>query len=96
LLFREPLLRIGLSFGLDWHDEAQATGGSAFSGQLTSHVASCARNVSHFKKLEVAKEFGVPEADWSPYEFDHLTPLNAGTINQEQAVKEIFDWIAQH
>ncbi len=101
-----------------------------FTGyRYAAHVAYCARNVSHEKKLQIAQAYGVPEADWKNYEFDHLIPLNAGgssdvtnlwpepldeahekdaveqdvfnklnsgEFTQEQAVKEIFDWIAQH
>ncbi len=43
-----------------------------------AHVAYCQRNVTHEKKLQVAKAYGVPESEWTKYEFDHLIPLNSG------------------
>ena len=43
-----------------------------------AHVAYCKRNVTHEKKAEVAKIYGIPESDWGNYEFDHLIPVNAG------------------
>jgi hypothetical protein len=101
-----------------------------FAGyRYAAHIAYCNRNVSQAKKQQVAQAYGVPEAQWSNYEFDHLIPLNAGgssdvtnlwpqpiaeahlkdaveqdvynklnagAINQQQALKEIFDWIMQH
>ncbi len=46
--------------------------------RYASHVAVCARNVSHDEKLQIAKNYGVPESEWGNYEFDHLIPLNSG------------------
>jgi hypothetical protein len=43
-----------------------------------AHVAYCTRNVSTAEKEKVAADYGVPRADWSKYEFDHLIPLAAG------------------
>ena len=46
--------------------------------RYSEHIAYCERNVNHQKKLEVAREYGIPESEWQDYEFDHLIPLNAG------------------
>ena len=43
-----------------------------------ARVAYCKRNVSHAKKLKIARAYGIPESEWKNYEFDHLIPLNAG------------------
>ncbi len=43
-----------------------------------AHLAYCKRNVSHYKKLQVAQVYGIAESDWHNYEFDHLIPLNSG------------------
>ena len=43
-----------------------------------AHIAYCTRNVTDLEKQKVANAYGVPRADWSKYEFDHLIPLNAG------------------
>lgn len=42
------------------------------------HVAYCNRNVTKDMKLQIAAHYGVPQADWSNYEFDHLIPLGIG------------------
>jgi len=43
-----------------------------------ANVPVCERNVSEEEKALIAKNYGVPKADWPKYEFDHLIPLNAG------------------
>ena len=42
------------------------------------HIPYCQRNVTHDMKATVAAHYGVPEADWHGYEFDHLIPLAIG------------------
>lgn len=42
------------------------------------HIPYCARVVTHAMKAEIAAHYGVPETDWSGYEFDHLIPLAIG------------------
>jgi hypothetical protein len=42
------------------------------------HVPYCTRNVTEQMKQEVAAHYGVPQSDWSNYEFDHLIPLCIG------------------
>jgi hypothetical protein len=42
------------------------------------HVPYCLRNVTEQMKQEVAAHYGVPQSDWSSYEFDHLIPLCIG------------------
>ena len=42
------------------------------------HIPYCNRNVTPQMKVAVAQHYGVPEADWSGYEFDHLIPLAIG------------------
>lgn len=46
--------------------------------RYAERIAVCARNVTHAMKVIIAKNYGVPESDWSSYEFDHLIPLSAG------------------
>ena len=46
--------------------------------RYAAHVAICARNVSYDEKLQIAKNYRIPETEWINYEFDHLIPLNAG------------------
>jgi hypothetical protein len=44
-----------------------------------AHIAYCKRNVTRAMKLQIAQAYGgIPESEWSKYEFDHLIPLNAG------------------
>lgn len=43
-----------------------------------AHVAYCNRNVTLEEKHKVAAAYGIPDSDWSQYEFDHLIPLSAG------------------
>ena len=42
------------------------------------HIPYCRRNVTQQMKVEVAAHYGVPQGDWSSYEFDHLIPLAIG------------------
>ena len=41
-------------------------------------IPYCNRNVTQQMKLTVAQHYGVPEATWNGYEFDHLIPLAIG------------------
>ena len=53
---------------------------SDFTGyRYAAHVAYCKRNVTQAMKQQIAQAYGgIPESQWSNYEFDHLIPLNAG------------------
>ena len=42
------------------------------------HIPYCNRNVTQQMKTEIAAHYGVPQANWSGYEFDHLIPLAIG------------------
>ena len=42
------------------------------------HIAHCARHVTKDMKLEIADHYGIDEADFSDYEFDHWYPLAIG------------------
>jgi len=42
------------------------------------HIAYCQRNVDDSEKAQAAQKYGIPEADFSQYEFDHLIPLSLG------------------
>lgn len=42
------------------------------------HIAYCQRNVTQQMKQQVAAHYGIPQADWGNYEFDHLLPLAIG------------------
>ncbi|MBI3565201.1 MAG: hypothetical protein HY079_08400 [Elusimicrobia bacterium] len=42
------------------------------------HIPYCQRNVTRGMKTQVAAHYGVAEADWRDYEFDHLIPLAIG------------------
>jgi hypothetical protein len=88
-------------------------------------VPHCQRHVTKEMKLTISANYGLDEADWSSYEFDHYLPLgiggstdvdnlwpepkdeaagkdklendlyremDAGTITQEDAVRQIRDW----
>ena len=56
-----------------------------FTGyRYATHVAYCKRNVTYQEKLQIAQAYGVPEADWKNYEFDHLIPLNAGGTSRPE------------
>jgi hypothetical protein len=46
--------------------------------RYSEHIPYCKRNVTKQMKQEVAAHYGVPQSDWSSYEFDHLIPLCAG------------------
>jgi protein tyrosine phosphatase (PTP) superfamily phosphohydrolase (DUF442 family) len=43
-----------------------------------AHVPYCNRNVTKDMKLQIAAHYGVPQAEWPNYEFDHLIPLGIG------------------
>lgn len=49
-----------------------------FSGYNPPGVAICKRDVTTEKKMKIAQHYGVPRADWSKYEFDHLIPVCIG------------------
>ena len=42
------------------------------------HIAYCQRNVTQAMKQQVAAHYGIAQADWPNYEFDHLLPLAIG------------------
>jgi protein tyrosine/serine phosphatase len=42
------------------------------------HVPYCNRHVTQQMKQEVAAHYGIPQSEWSSYEFDHLIPLGIG------------------
>ena len=42
------------------------------------HIAYCQRNVTQQMKQQVAAHYGIAQADWGNYEFDHLLPLAIG------------------
>lgn len=42
------------------------------------HIPYCQRNVTQQMKQTVADHYGVPQSDWSGFEFDHLIPLAIG------------------
>lgn len=44
-------------------------------------LAHCKRRVSRGDKRRVAQAYGIPESEWSNYEFDHLLPLAIGGSN---------------
>ena len=46
--------------------------------RYVEHIPYCNRNVTQQMKLTIAQHYGVPQADWSGYEFDHLIPLAIG------------------
>ena len=96
--------------------------------RYAEHIPYCNRTVTRQMKLEISAHYGVAEADWPKYEFDHLIPLaaggdssidnlwpqprgnpdgsdgkdrlenslylqmNAGTITQAEAVRQIYAW----
>jgi hypothetical protein len=50
--------------------------------RYAEHIPYCGRNISHDEKLRVAQAYGgIPESEWSHFEFDHLIPLAAGGSN---------------
>lgn len=58
-----------------------------FDGYVYSEkIAHCKRNFSEAKKASVARVYGVPKANWSDYEFDHLIPLCVGGSNDVRNV----------
>lgn len=46
--------------------------------RYAEHIPYCNRNVTQDMKLTIAQHYGVPQSDWSGYEFDHLIPLAIG------------------
>jgi hypothetical protein len=46
--------------------------------RYAEHIPYCNRNVTQQMKLTIAQHYGVPQADWNGYEFDHLIPLAIG------------------
>ncbi|HXT01864.1 MAG TPA: hypothetical protein VN915_14410 [Elusimicrobiota bacterium] len=46
--------------------------------RYAEHIPYCNRNVTLQMKLTIAQHYGVPQADWNGYEFDHLIPLAIG------------------
>lgn len=41
-------------------------------------IAYCQRHVTQAMKRQVAEHYGIAQADWGNYEFDHLIPLAIG------------------
>lgn len=46
--------------------------------RYAEHIPYCNRNVTQQMKLTISQHYGVPQSDWSGYEFDHLIPLAIG------------------
>jgi hypothetical protein len=46
--------------------------------RYAEHIPYCNRNVTAQMKTTIAAHYGVPQADWNGYEFDHLIPLAIG------------------
>ena len=46
--------------------------------RYAERIPYCGRNVTQQMMLAVARHYGVPQTDWSGYEFDHLIPLAIG------------------
>ncbi len=46
--------------------------------RYSEHIAYCQRNVTQQMKQQVAAHYGIAQADWGNYEFDHLLPLAIG------------------
>lgn len=42
------------------------------------HIPYCQRNVTQQMKQTVGDHYGIPQSNWSGYEFDHLIPLAIG------------------
>jgi hypothetical protein len=42
------------------------------------HIPYCRRRLTQQMKMYVAGQYGILEADWGEYEFDHLIPLGIG------------------
>ena len=49
--------------------------------RYAERIAHCRRHVTLSMKRGVAARYGVPQSDWSLYEFDHLIPLAIGGGN---------------
>ncbi len=46
------------------------------------HIAFCTRDITVEEKQKVANQYGgIPQSQWSNYEFDHLIPLSIGGSN---------------
>jgi hypothetical protein len=46
--------------------------------RYAEHIPYCNRAVTQQMKVTIAAHYGVPQADWNGYEFDHLIPLACG------------------
>jgi hypothetical protein len=46
--------------------------------RYAEHIPYCNRMVTQQMKLTIGQHYGVPQQDWSGYEFDHLIPLAIG------------------
>jgi hypothetical protein len=46
--------------------------------RYAENIPYCTRNVTEQMKQEVGAHYGVPQSEWSGYEFDHLIPLSIG------------------
>lgn len=46
--------------------------------RYAERIAYCRRHVTQAMKLEVGAHYGISQADWRDYEFDHLIPLSIG------------------
>lgn len=49
--------------------------------RYAERIAHCRRHVTPSMKRVVAARYGVPQSDWSLFEFDHLIPLAIGGGN---------------
>jgi hypothetical protein len=50
--------------------------------EYPEHIARCNRNIGTAEKSQVAAAYGgIPQQNWSQYEFDHYYPLCAGGSN---------------
>ncbi len=46
--------------------------------RYAEQIPYCRRHVTQQMKQEIAAHYGIPQNDWSDYEFDHLIPLAVG------------------
>jgi hypothetical protein len=46
--------------------------------RYAEHIPYCNRNVTQQMKVTIGQHYGVPQSNWSGYEFDHMIPLAIG------------------